>query len=725
MIIDSTGSNKITIGQTTEYKTTIDIENLDFIATLLSSNLYSNPEESFIREIVSNGWDSHVEANNTDTPIIVRIKRDANAYNGHDITIRDYGTGLSKEDFENLYCKIGSSTKRSSNDYLGMFGLGHLSPLSVSKVVYVTSYYDGIARFYIMTKDGNNITTNLMSETPTTEHNGLEITVKNQQSYKYDGALKDLMFFPNVYIDGYRPELNNIKIKRFKYFSASSQPVNKKILFGNVLYPLQDSIIPSDLSSFYTRFYNSGLVLNFNIGELTVTPNRESIIYNTKTNELIIQRLKDTIKEITDIINPHISKDFTNPFDYYNLIKGTSVFDFIENKLNCTTCAGLVFNKDTIPFKATLKGRDIDPAETYTIRKCESIIPKYRGVIVNDRVYTSEKITWDCRRVINDYKVKVIVIPSDQKLTCYAKSYLTSGNWRAVICGLHTYDDYKQEFLKNWSIQNSNEEFILKTCYEHFVTRCKSLDLNTDKDFLEFKENMRKDRKENKTTNVKDVILTIGRSDLCWCSPSKRRFSTYKDAVDYIKRLKGGILYRNLDAMQISEIATRLGYNVIGASKPVLKLLEQENFTHRITEDAINNHPEAIRFKTLSESKLHFSVYELPMSFIHTLPKEFKDEILLIKNSRVGKSNLMPYINTHIDNIHTDERLLNIYNVVHECYKEYKSLIDDLNVNVNDYTKDINDIISYIIMKNKLYKIGYDCYKQIKNNKIISRLCKK
>ena len=312
MIIDSTGSNKVTIGETQEYKTTIDIENLDFIATLLSSNLYSNPEASFIREIVSNGWDSHVEAGNTNTPLLVRVKRGID-YN-YNITIRDYGTGLSKEQFENLFCKIGSSTKRDSNAYLGAFGLGHLSPLAVSKVCYITSYYDGVARLYVMTKSGNNITTNLMSTTNTDEKNGIEITVKGiPEIWKYKDALNRLAFFPNVYIDGSFSEINNIKIKKYKYFTASNTVFKDKLLLGNVLYPLDDSILPAECEDFYNAIVNSGIVINFNIGELQVTPNRESIIYNTKTNELIVSRVKEAIAEITDLLRKQVEKDYSNP----------------------------------------------------------------------------------------------------------------------------------------------------------------------------------------------------------------------------------------------------------------------------------------------------------------------------------------------------------------------------------------------------------------------------
>ena len=119
MIINTEQSDVQVLGDIKEFKTSIDPKNLEFITTLLSSNLYSDPEQSFIREIVSNAWDSHVEAGTTDVPVIIRFKYDGN---GWEVTIRDFGTGLSPERFKEVYCNIGSSTKRESNEFIGGFG---------------------------------------------------------------------------------------------------------------------------------------------------------------------------------------------------------------------------------------------------------------------------------------------------------------------------------------------------------------------------------------------------------------------------------------------------------------------------------------------------------------------------------------------------------------------------------------------------------------------------
>ena len=121
MILDQNQqSDAQLIGDIQNNKVGIDTNNLDFITSLLTTNLYSQPIQSFIRETVANGWDSHVEAGTTDKPVIVRIFKDDKG-KVH-IAVRDYGTGLSPERFNEVYLNVGSSTKRESNAYVGMFG---------------------------------------------------------------------------------------------------------------------------------------------------------------------------------------------------------------------------------------------------------------------------------------------------------------------------------------------------------------------------------------------------------------------------------------------------------------------------------------------------------------------------------------------------------------------------------------------------------------------------
>ena len=53
----------------------VDAENMGLLMTFISSQLYSNPEQSFVRETISNAWDSHVESGNND-PVILELGED-------------------------------------------------------------------------------------------------------------------------------------------------------------------------------------------------------------------------------------------------------------------------------------------------------------------------------------------------------------------------------------------------------------------------------------------------------------------------------------------------------------------------------------------------------------------------------------------------------------------------------------------------------------------------
>ena len=92
---------------------------------ILSSGLYQNKIRAIVRELSTNALDAHIEAKNSD-PFVVHLPTSFEPF----FSIQDFGTGLSEEDVLNLYTSYFSSTKTSSDDYIGALGLGSKSPFS-------------------------------------------------------------------------------------------------------------------------------------------------------------------------------------------------------------------------------------------------------------------------------------------------------------------------------------------------------------------------------------------------------------------------------------------------------------------------------------------------------------------------------------------------------------------------------------------------------------------
>ena len=308
------------IGDVQENRVGIDRENIDFITTLLTSNLYSKPLESFLRETIANAYDSHVEAGSNEYILLVITRT---GYNEFTISVRDYGVGLSPERFDQIYKNIGSSTKRDSNDYIGAFGIGRFAGLSCSDVVNINSYYNGTKYSYLMYKNGKGINIDKLQKIQnSTFKNGLEVSISMKVfEHELCKAFKKLALFDKLhveYIDKYSnsglyagyyrlkdyvESFNTRSIANFKTFSICSlDRSDRYIKVGKILYN------NDDWGDFHT---SNGIIVDVPIGEVDITPNREELQFTERTKNAISKHIEETKKELQEIVSAINKEDFS------------------------------------------------------------------------------------------------------------------------------------------------------------------------------------------------------------------------------------------------------------------------------------------------------------------------------------------------------------------------------------------------------------------------------
>lgn len=723
MILDTSQDNIEVIGDVKEFKTSIDPKNLELITTLLSSNLYSDPEQSFIREIVSNAWDSHVEAGTTDEPVIIKFS-DGLEHRGS-ITIRDYGTGLSPERFKEVYCNIGSSTKRDSNEYIGGFGIGKYSSLACSNTVYITSYYNSTAYYYVMVKSGNSITTNLLIEKPTEEKNGVEITIKNIWKLdSYDKALQCITFFPNIYVEGAKSAyiINNTKIKRFQSFAAASTPVLPRILLGNVLYPCNQYLLSNDARQFINKLNNTGIVLAFNVGELSITPNRENIIYSSETINKIEAKAKEVKAELKSLINKKLNKDYDNIIEYYAALTNFICYEPTEDTF--TRCGrGYRVNPVEMDITSiTYKGENLKSILMSIGAVLTSSLPNYKGFVYNDRILT-RTLPWQVREenTIKGSK-KILTLNSKAKLTKVVRAYLRENyDKRAIITSI-SLPDFKT-YIKDRSSENLSTSpyfnLIVEGIYESLMKNSKNLDLNTDTEFLQYKASL----SSNKVTirDTGDIILYtfVNRYR------RKRCFIGLGAAAQYLKELQSGVILANMDVAEdvLPEVAELRGYAFIKANKTTITKLKSLHLKCVVDIDWVLHKDPVL-------SKMH--------TILKHFPKGIPPLLLTDINSNVTKElqqefNKLARMYRKYGEDHRYRELALGDEIPCDSYTEYLCLKLKNYIDKHQEVQQIVDTVgtsstmltTAVILKTKAYRISGDAYMRVKKNKLLNVLCRK
>jgi hypothetical protein len=717
MIINASQGDIEVVGDIKEFKTSIDPKNLEFITTLLSSNLYSDPEQSFIREIVSNAWDSHVEAGTTDIPVIIRFRE-----SDHSVTIRDYGVGLSPQRFQEVYCNIGSSTKRESNEFIGGFGIGKYSSLACSNTVYITSYYEGTAYYYVMVKSGNSITTNLVMEKPTTEKNGVEVSIKSVYNFEpYSNALDYIVFFPNVYVDGASnaDTINSAKLKRFKNFAAASIKVESKLLLGNVLYPCNKSLLPYDARAFINEISDTGIVIKFDVGEINITPNRESVIYNSDTVEKISNRIMAAKAELDALVDAKLAKDYDDIISYYEMMSKTTGYDPVSDSL--VNYGGYRIEPKELEHTAiTYKGKDLREDISFMGFVLSLEPPNYRGVVYDDKIYM-KKLPYYVRDYNTLKSGGILVLNSGARLVEAAKLYIKHLYGQITLVTEFTLDEFKlyvKDALKgNYNCKNPDD--VIEGIYDSIMLKANTLDLNTDGGYLAYKATLstRTDR-----VPVKEAII-YEYSKQGW--RQKTHYKQLSQALDYLKSLKKGIVLANMDAncTTLLPVAELKGYALIQARKDIVNdikelgpsyLVDIDWLINRdpmlsVTKTVLKYFPEKINDAVIRELCDNLSEEESKEFMrIHKIRNSFGDSYYyssLAKRDHIPYDNYTSYVCKKLMNYISKH--LEAQRIVHSC-------------GCTD-----SKLTSAVVMITKAYKISGKAYKRIQNNKLLRVLCRK
>lgn len=351
---------------------------------LLSDTLYQDKIGSIMREISCNALDSHIMAGTPERPFTIHLPDGFEPW----LAIRDYGVGLSPAQIQDVFCTYFESTKDSSNDAVGAFGLGAKTPFAYSDQFNVTSIYNGRKYMYSAFINESDIPEiQLMMEMDTDEENGVEIKVgvdpKDFTAF-HTATANQLRFFPvKPIITNYRngaefkfldpmqgdAMYSSPRIQIFEYKGGYTR-ASINIVQGPVGYPLDIAQILPHLNTDNKRFLEAvsrfGANFYFNIGEIRVTASREGIEYKGMTIDNLQKHIEDSRKEVLDWVTAQMAS-FKNAYEKAK---------FLNDNKAITSLVG--YDVDVSP--AVRSGNNFEfPIDACSKFKCEREFPLSNG----------------------------------------------------------------------------------------------------------------------------------------------------------------------------------------------------------------------------------------------------------------------------------------------------------------------------------------------------------
>lgn len=361
----------------TDTSSNIDVSTGDFsiemnasMFSMLTKNVYNNVILAPIREWSTNAIDVSISAG-------ITPHFDVQLPTASDPTfaVRDYGTGLPEQDLIGLFTVLGASTKRNSNEYNGTFGIGRLSALAYSTSFTVESYYQGTHYAYLISiKDGKPVYLKL-SETPSSAPNGLRLSLA-VQAHDINTFIKEATYLyqffdvkPTTNIPLNYPEI----LLEGETWAITSGSFSSRLVMGNVPYAVSAYGLPN------------GTYLKAPIGSVSITPGRESLTMDTKTEAFLSQLLDTVNKDIAATVNTQLQSK-TDLWEAWEAVKqARNTYRFNYDYSNMPTFFTDIF--DDYNYLKTCPGFKLATIDKYDSKFYSGGVRpsrKYKHVLVQD-----------------------------------------------------------------------------------------------------------------------------------------------------------------------------------------------------------------------------------------------------------------------------------------------------------------------------------------------------
>lgn len=405
----------------TESHFNIKDENVAHIFSILRNQLYSDKIGAIIREYVTNAIDAHVEANVT-RPITITVP----TIFSKEFIVRDYGKGLSPEDIVEIFASYGASTKRQSNSFTGMLGIGSKSAFAYTKSFTIISRFEGTETMYQAFIDESLVGTIAeINSKPTTETGlSVHVTIQNVDFKQFTNSL--IEFFR--YID-YRPEFlgaeiyvpeNKIKLQgsNWKFISCPNhhwrQEIAINFVMGNVTYKTTSNTLVSQLNldlGWLNNLYDSILIIDVPIGSVKPSASREALEFNETTKNYLFNSLYNLRLELIKMIREKFEACKTKYERHCTAHELDRYFrDLVPQNIKCW-CLTIKEDFEAKDNDDLIKIKSITKSFQYLIAtKSVSVEPDTLYVVYNN----SQKLTYIDKRVTEYFegqsKYKQVVV---------------------------------------------------------------------------------------------------------------------------------------------------------------------------------------------------------------------------------------------------------------------------------------------------------------------------